>query len=159
MAKGKRRKAAAKKSKKRVPRVKRVRKTTTRPRAAGIDSVVAGLQKYRDELVNQRAGLDAQIQAVEQALSAMGTAAGPAPRRAAGRPRRATAGGYRAGSLKDCIADVLSGGGVMAVRDITDGVLKAGYKTKNKTLAKSVGIALTEMKNVTKVGRGRFKAK
>jgi len=46
----------------------------------------------------------------------------------------------------------------MAVKDITKGVVRSGYKTKNKTLAKSVGIALTEMPTVEKVGRGQFRS-
>ena len=67
--------------------------------------------------------------------------------------------GPRPGSLKSVITTVLTGKGIMAVKDITAGVLKAGYKTRNKTLAKSVGIALAEMKNVAKIGRGRFRLK
>ena len=68
--------------------------------------------------------------------------------------------GRRAGSLKDQIAKILSvGKGAMAVRDITARVLKSGYKTRNKTLAKSVGIALTQMPDVVKIGRGVFRRK
>ena len=38
-------------------------------------------------------------------------------------------------------------------------VTRAGYKSKNKTLAKSIGIALSVMSTVEKVGRGQFKLK
>jgi hypothetical protein len=134
--------------------------------AVGMHGALRSLQGYHTELVGQRNALDAQIQAVQNALAVMGmpTAYGraPGPRRGPGRPPgRPRAGGRspRAGSLKAYILDVLSGRGVMAVKDITAGVLAGGYRTKNKTLAKSVGIALTEMRNVTKVGRGRFRLK
>ena len=45
----------------------------------------------------------------------------------------------------------------MAVKDITAAVLKAGYPSKSKTLAHSVGVALREMPGVVKVGRGQFR--
>ena len=129
-----------------------------------MNSAVRGLQMYHGQLMAQRADLDARLQLVAQALAAMGGRAVGRPAVAAGRVgrppgRRGGAGGWRPGSLKAHIADVLSGGGIMAVKDITSGVMKSGYKTKNKTLAKSVGIALTEMKGVAKVGRGRFHMK
>jgi hypothetical protein len=135
-------------------------------RSAGISGAVLGLKTYLGELSLQRADLDAQIQAVTRALEAMGghpvAARIPGrPGRPPGRPPGRRPGGkaLRPGSLKAFIADVLSSGGIMAVKDITSGVLKAGYKTQNKTLAKSVGIALTEMRGVAKVGRGRFRLK
>jgi hypothetical protein len=128
-----------------------------------MSGAICSLQGYCAELGAQREALDTQIQAVQQALAVMGmpvTAARAAvrgPRRGPGRPP--AVGGPRPGSLKAFILNVLRGGGIRAVKDITAGVLDAGYKTKNRTLAKSVGIALTELKNVTKVGRGRFRLK
>ena len=44
----------------------------------------------------------------------------------------------------------------MRVAEITDAVVKAGYKTKNRTLAKSVGIALAHTPGVKRVERGVF---
>ncbi len=130
--------------------------------AGGLSSALRGVQSYHMELLAQRRALDAQIGAVENALAVMGRPAAPA-QRAAGRPGRPPGrppgGAPRPGSLKSYLVDVLSGQGVMTVKDITSAVLAAGYKTKNKTLAKSVGIALTELKGVTKVGRGRFRLK
>jgi len=132
-----------------------------RPPTLGVAGAVSSLQRYRAELLAQRDGLDGQINALDQALSAIG--ATPVQRISGGvarvgRPRKA--GGPRPGSLKDYILNALRSGGVMAVKDITSAVLSGGYATKNKTLAKSVGIALAEMKNhVQKVGRGRFRAK
>jgi len=75
--------------------------------------------------------------------------------------RRAKPGasGYRPGSLKAHIQQVLQAhGGVMAVEDVTAAVCKAGFKSKDKTLARSVGVALRGMRDVKKVGRGTFRA-
>lgn len=127
-------------------------------RSAGVSGALLGLQAYWSELSAQRAEIEAQIQAVARAIEVMGGHAAPA-RGAGRRPGRPPGGGVRPGSLKAFIADVLRGSGIMAVKDITDGVRRAGYKTRNKTLAKSVGIALTEMRGVAKVGRGRFRMK
>lgn len=156
MAKRRRRKAVA-----RGRRVARRR----RARLGGISGAVRSLQSYRAELMARQAELSQQLQAVDQALAVMEGArtvgrAAPPPRAARPARRRRVAGGaVRPGSLKAYVLDVLSSGQTMAVKDITAEVLKAGYKTKNKTLAKSVGIALTQLPQVKKVGRGRFRLK
>lgn len=129
--------------------------------------VMSNLRAALQGLNAQRAQIDKQIAALEGALAAMGGGApamSPSVFRAAGRPaaaRVATGGSrYRSGSLKEHIEAVLAAsGGTMAVKDITDGVIASGYSTRNKTLAKSVGIALTEMPNVEKIGRGKFRLK
>jgi hypothetical protein len=130
--------------------------------------VLENLTHARQELIAQRDALDEQLLALDTALAAMGrkpVAARPARAAAIAvavgrRPRGAPAGGRRPGSLKEFSARVLSStGGAMAVKDITDGVRRAGYETRNKTLAKSVGIALTQMPEVQKVGRGLFQLK
>jgi hypothetical protein len=157
------RKAVAKRSIKR----RRVAKAKRGTRKAGVGGALSGLKTYRTQLVARRNELDAQIQAVDGALRVMGvavTARRPAGRVAGRIIRRRPAGkggrrGPRAGSLKEHILGVLAGRGVMSVKDITEGVLAGGYRTKNKTLAKSVGIALTELPNVSKVARGRFRAR
>jgi hypothetical protein len=124
------------------------------PRSEGAGGAIRSLVAYRNQLLAQRTAIEAQLQVVDHALQVMGQ---PIPSITARRPGRPPAtGGARPGSLKAYITDVLRAGGVMAVKDITAGVLAAGYKTQNKTLAKSVGIALTEMSNVEKVGRGKF---
>jgi hypothetical protein len=134
------------------------RGTTTPQRACG-RGVAQHLNAALSELYAQRSSLDAQIESIERTLGEVGAAVPAAPaRRAAatpgpGRGRR----GPRSGSLKEHIANVLSAaGGVMSVKDITDAVIASGYKSKNKTLGKSVGIALTQMPNVKKVSRGKF---
>ena len=134
---------------------KRTGRGPGRPRGSGAAlAAIAGLNAYRNQLTIQRNDVDQRIAAIDSALAAMGSAVRPAgPGPGPGRGRH----GPRKGSLKEYIAKVVSArGGVMAVKDITAGVLKIGYKTRNKTLAKSVGIALTEMGNIRKVGRGQF---
>lgn len=118
-----------------------------------IQGAVSNLQEALSNLVAERNRLDAQIHAIEQALASMGGRTRVVtPATGGGRGRRGGAGG----SLKDFIERVMAGKGTMRVRDVTDAVLAAGYPTQNKTLAKSVGIALTQMPNVKKKGRGEF---
>jgi hypothetical protein len=145
---------------KKKTRRKKVKRAKRRPRrapaaagASGLQTAINGLNQYRQRLLDERTAIDERLSAIDSALQAMGTAP-PAPRgRRAGGPGRRP----RAGSLKDYIRRVMAGGGVMSVKDITEGVLRAGYKTRNKTLAKSVGIALTQMGDVRKVRRGQFR--
>ena len=128
----------------------------------GPQLVMQNLAGYRRHLVAQREELDGKISAIETAMTAMGSATMFAAPSGAGGARRGRppGGGFRSGSLKEHIQGVLTNSGdIMAVKDITAGVLKSGYRSKNKTLAKSVGIALTEMKRVKKVGRGQFQAR
>jgi hypothetical protein len=127
---------------------------------AGALGIVANLTAARADLVAQHRALDQQIVALDRALAALGSRAPGRPvARGPGRRARARRG-RRAGSLKDYIAKVLAGKkGPMAVKDITGAVLGAGYTSKNKTLAKSIGIALTQMPDAVKVGRGLFRAK
>ncbi|RJP41684.1 MAG: hypothetical protein C4547_01255, partial [Phycisphaerales bacterium] len=83
-------------------------------------------------------------------------AAAPTGARRRGRPPGSKSKGYRAGSLKDHIDRILrSAGGPVAIRDITRGVTKSGYKTKSKTLGNQVSAAIADMK-VRKVGRGMY---
>lgn len=155
--------AKRRKRTKKVAKKKVAKRAVGRPRrsATATAGVAQHLNAALAELYAQRSSLDAQIESIERTLSEVGAAVPAAPaRRAAATP---TAGpgrgrrGPRAGSLKEYIANVLSAAGdVMAVKDITDAVIASGYKSKNKTLGKSVGIALTQMPNVKKVSRGKF---
>lgn len=149
---------AARRKRRRVKKFRKRARTTAAKRGPG--GVVLNLSAYRNRLVAERDDIDKKIAALETAMSVMGTAA-PGRRPAARRTGRRVAGAVgRRGSLKTYVAKVLpSGGGTMAVKDVTSRVLRAGYKTRNKTLAKSVGIALKQMPNVRKVGRGRFRLK
>lgn len=155
--------AKRRKRTKKVAKKKKVAKRRVgRPRATASASAPSGVAQHINaalsELYAQRSSLDTQIQALERTLGELGSAA--AVKRGPGRPVGSGRGrrGPRAGSLKEYIENVLSASGSeMAVKDIAAGVVSSGYKSKNKTLAKSVGIALTQMSNVQKVGRGTFK--
>ncbi len=160
-----------------MPRAKNARRGSRKStrgargaRGAVGGDVLGSLHAAREELLAQRASLDQQLSALDQALNLMGGGArrGRPGRPAAHSPAQAAPTGAarggrrgpRANSLKVFITRVLSGSqSPMAVKEITAGVRRAGYETRNKTLAKSVGIALTQMPDVQKVGRGVFKLK
>lgn len=154
---------AKKRMKRKGARRKAVRRAGRKPMtaAASGNDAASNLHALLGSLHAQRDALDHQIGAIENALAAFAGAAAPRSGRV-GRPKKNGGGGsgqYRSGSLKDYVESVLASGAVMAVKDIADAVLAAGFKTKNQTLAKSVGIALTQMPNVEKVGRGKFQLK
>jgi len=122
---------------------------------AGLAGAVGQLRAYQDELAAQRTQLDAQLAAVESALSALGATASVATRRVTTHGRGA---GARQGSLKDHIARVLGArSGPMAVKDVAAAVLKAGYKSRDKTLAHTVGKLLAAMPNTVRVERGQYR--
>lgn len=158
MAKTKRtRKAprAKRKAAKAARRGRRPQGTKAKAAAPGAVQAIRGLEAYATQLQAERARIDSRLQTVHDALRELGAAA---PRM--GAPARGrVAGGPRSGSLKEFILKVLSGGGVSTVKEITEAVRSAGYPTKNKTLDKSVGIALAHMPQVHKVGRGKFRLK
>jgi len=154
--------------------MKRGRGARTRPDTIADDAFASAsreLNAVRDNLLAQRAQFDQKIAAIEDAIRQVGgTVAGGAasPARGGGRggrgrrgrrPAGGAAGGFRAGSLKDYVTAALGKGDVMGIGEIEQGVRTAGYKTKNKTLAKSIGIALAQMPNVKRVGRGQYRLK
>jgi hypothetical protein len=156
MAKRKRRKATTKRTaRKSVKRTRRAKAAPRRAGSGGITQAVSGLRAHVNSLIAQRDALDAEIRTIEQTLQMLG---GRPTARARGTGASGR-GGPRTGSLKEYIINVLRGSGVKSVKDITAAVLKAGYPTKNKTLDKSVGIALAQMPMVQKVGRGQFRLK
>ena len=125
------------------------------PGGDGLRGALSGLQSYMNRLCADRDRLDRQIAALQGALGSLGAATRAPAGRGGGGGRRP-----REGSLKEFITKVLSkNGGPMAVKDVTAAVVKAGYETRNRTLGKSVGIALAQMPNVAKLGRGTFKLK
>jgi len=132
--------------------------------AGAIRNVVAQLTKYRDSLLAQQEELAKELQRVNDALETLSVGqarraaaaakpAAPVPRRGPGRGRR----GAREGSLRSYIVKVLGDhGGPMAVREIAQAVLDAGYKSKNKKLASSISGMLREIPEVEKVGHGKY---
>ncbi len=135
-----------------------VKRTGRRPAVGVAASLVAQLRGCQREFVDSREALSARIAALDDALAALG---GGVPKRKPGPARgRRPAKGPRPGSLKDFIGRVLRARrGPTSVKSVTAGVLKAGFKTKNKRLAKNVGGALADMPNVAKVGRGQYRLK
>ncbi len=151
-----RKKAAKRGIQRRVRRRKAARTSPRRPAMGAAASVLSQLRRYRSQLADRQAALSSQIDAIDEALAALGGRYG-ASQVGTTRGRQPVAG-PRAGSLKDFVGRVLRARrGPMSVKDVTAGVLKAGLKTKNKTLAKSVGVALADMPGVVKVGRGQYR--
>ncbi|MCA9242977.1 MAG: hypothetical protein KDA32_03405 [Phycisphaerales bacterium] len=128
---------------------------------------LTSLEQSRAALIAERRQVDQAIQAIESAISALGIGA-PRGWTSAARPAAATPSApargrrkasFRRGSVKEYITRALSSGRAMAVKDLTKAVQRMGYKSKNKTLAKSVGLACAQMPNIAKVGRGQFRLK
>ncbi|RMF81029.1 MAG: hypothetical protein D6744_07605 [Planctomycetota bacterium] len=128
------------------------------------------------ELQNQRSQLAEQIEALDNALAALGgvvPSGAAAPRRnvalpkkrrkVAGATKRTSASAGRApagGSLRDHLTRVLkAASGSMRVKELEAAVLKAGYRSKSKNLGHSINKALAKMKGVKRVGRGLYKLK
>ncbi len=121
----------------------------------GLGGALSSLNAFRDQLADQRSEIDNRMQAIDGALAALdaGTAKPVVVRRRRGK-------GPRAGSLKVYIARVLRGlARGKSVGDIATAVKKAGYKSRDKRLSQSVGKALADMKNVTRIGRGVYRLK
>lgn len=126
-------------------------------------SSIAGLT---DSLKDLRLSLAAQVQDIESTLSALDTLLArvttvrPSVAESSPAASKTRAGGLiHPVSLKDFIRRVLARSGIMSVADVTAGIRKAGYRTKNKTLSNSVSVALAEMNGVEKVGHGRYRMK
>ena len=97
-------------------------------------------------LMEQRDSLDTRIKAIQNALRTL-RATDPLP----------DPNPPRSGSLASYIERVLASGRAMTVKEITEAVLQAGYVSRNKTLAKSVGALLGKMPGVTRVARGQYR--
>ncbi len=114
-----------------------------------LETALGILRTAHAHLTARRAELDGRIAVLDEALAALdgSPAAGGTP------GRRAKAGGPVRGSLKEFIQRVLrADGGPMQVSDIARAVLDAGFRTRDKSLAHSVGAALRHMPGVKKVG-------
>lgn len=114
------------------------------------------LQASCDELAAQRAALDAQVAALDQVIATLG---GSTVRRARKRVKPTTSS-PQPGSLRAHIEQVLRAHrGPLTVRDITAAVLRAGFRSRDKELPKSVGKYLAAMPNVVRLARGVFRGK
>jgi hypothetical protein len=109
----------------------------------------------RAELAAQRATLDSQAAALDRVIAAFGKPAAAKVRRG-GHQRRAA----QETSLPAHILRVLRAHRrPMAIKAVTAAVLKAGYKSKNKELPKTVGKYLARLPGVIRVARGVFRLK
>ena len=61
-------------------------------------------------------------------------------------------------SLAQLVVDVLGAAGKeMTIPEITEAVLKTGYRSKSKDLGAVIGQRLSELKEVTRVRRGVYR--
>ncbi len=124
------------------------RRPTHSARVVSSEHLIETLEEALRLLREQRGQLDTRIQVIENALRTL---------RAGHQPTAVEP--TRAHSLAGYIERVLAGGAAMTVKEITLAVVAAGYPTRNKTLAKSVGATLAKMPGVVKVGRGLYRKK
>ena len=110
----------------------------------------------RAELSAQRATLDSQAAALDRVIAAFGGHVASVKVHRGGRRRRAA----QDTPLPAHILRVLRAHRrPMAIKAVTAAVLKAGYKSKNKELPKTVGKYLAKLPGVVKVARGVFRLK
>lgn len=149
--------------KKRKAKSKATKKKRGRPAASasGSASLLSDLRSYQSQLEQKRAAVDAEIEAITSAINAMQSVPS-----SSGRVKVASGAGARRGprppgtSLKDFIGKVVGrSNGPMKAKNITKGVVTAGYKTNSRNLSAQVSTALADMvknKQVRKVGRGLY---
>ena len=137
----------------------------------GAQRLISEMRAYHSALSEQRMSLDAQIEAVDNAMQTLGGGS-PAmtslrkskgaakvgrPKGSGARRGRPPGQAPRKGSLKDYIVRVL--GQVsrpLSPNDIGTRVVKAGFKTKAKDLTKAVSNTLPTLKNIKRVGFGQY---
>jgi hypothetical protein len=114
------------------------------------------LQASRTDIAAEAAAATARLAAIDEVLALFGGSA-----RASVAPRKQRIrGAARPGTLREYIGQVLgTRRGPVPVREITAGVLRAGFKSRDKELTKSVGKCLLRMPGVVKVARGTFQLK
>jgi hypothetical protein len=111
------------------------------------------LQAVRADIAAQAAALNTQLMGLDDVLALLG---GPARMSVA--PGKHD--GHRTsapGTLREHIARVLHAHRrPLHVKEITAAVVRAGYKSRDKELTKSIGKYLVSMPGVIKVGRGTY---
>jgi len=117
-------------------------------------SYVKQLQEHRKGLLAEIAGVDAKLRALGQG----------APAAKPGRPAKAAVvrRGRRRGAkpLRTFIAEVLgSASGPLTVKEIKEGVSKAGYPSTSPSLYSQVHKALKAVPGVKRVSRGKYATK
>lgn len=116
------------------------------------------MQAYHGALMAEHTSLQARMDALTNAMATLGTVTPAGPKRKTTKRGRPAGSGVRPGSLKDHIVRVMrQTTRPMGPRDISNKVLKAGFKTKAKDISKAVSNKLPELKNVKKVGFGLYR--
>ncbi len=120
--------------------------------------LIGEMHAYHGNLLAQRSSLDGRIDALTNAMKALGAAVGVKPRRRTGKRGRPAGSGIRAGSLKDYIVRVLrQTTKPMSPREISARTIKAGFKTHAKDVTKAVSNKLAELNNVKRVSFGLYR--
>ena len=135
----------------------------------GAARVISEMQSYHDTLLAQRAGIEGEIGVIADAMRSLGSrAAGKSTartpgKRGPGRPpgkSKATSskgGSFRTGTLKDYIVRVLKQNTKpLSPNDIGTRILKTGFKTKAKDLTKAISNTLPQLKEVERLGFGKY---
>ena len=129
----------------------------------GTAALVGRMQDYHSDLLMRRESLDSEITAISNAIEAIGAAApaasqGRRPGRPAGRVGRPRSSGGRKGSLRDYVLRTMGKRSTpMSPRQLASAVVKAGYKSKAKDLTKAVSNLLPQLKQVKRVGFGKYR--
>jgi hypothetical protein len=149
---------------KKAPSNGRRKKTVTsrgrRPRLASmpLSDLVAEVERRREQLVGLRHELEAELDAVDQELAALGATQRPS-RRAAASPRGGRRRSGRGGSLVDTLEHLLAGT-TMTIQEAVDAVQRAGYRSKSPNFRNIVNQALLANKDrFRKVARGQYTAR
>ena len=135
----------------------------------GAVRVLGEMQAYHDTLLAQRAGIDGEIGAISDAMRSLGgrttakSIARTPAKRGPGRPpgttkaKKSKAQSFRSGTLKDYIVRVLDQNTKpLSPNDIGVRIMKAGFKTKAKNLTKAVSNTLPQLKQVKRLGFGKY---
>ena len=144
--------------KKKVGRAAVRRRAPRPPAGRGRAGLISRIRAHHRELSARGAELEGQIATIDRAIEALGAAPAQKPARPGGRRVRRAGRAARAGSLKEYIVRVLRQRRTpLSPKQIAANAVKAGYKTKSKTLHTLVSNALGQMTNIRKAGRGLYR--
>ncbi len=152
---------ARKKKRGRKPKATGKRRGRPPASANGASGLLNDLLNYRNSLESQRVAIDSEIDAITSAIDAMQSVPSGSKRVTIAKSAGARRGPRPPGtSLKDFIGKVVGGSrGPVKAKDITSGVVSAGYQTKSQNLNAQVSTALADMvrqKQIRKMGRGLY---
>jgi hypothetical protein len=103
------------------------------------------LVKQRDDLLQRAADIDKMLNGHAEKATA-----------STKRTKSKKSSTTRSGSLNDLMSKVLDGGKVMSASELEAAVLKAGYKTKSKSLINIIRQSLNQSDKFVRVQRGMY---